>query len=152
MTPENTFPTNVRAWYERLYGPFVHMSQEEKAIWIRWLQAGGTQFAPFKYDIRVGDGLQMPPGSSGYAVRSAYALTTKRIDALYFDGTTSVIVEVKRRAGAGAVGQLITYRDLYEKTPGFTGDTRMLLVTDELQPDMAPVLRQSGIFWNEVGK
>lgn len=139
-------------WYERLYGPFVHMSQEEKAIWIRWLQQGGDKFQPFRYDIRVGDGLIMPPGSSGYAVRSAYALTTKRIDALYVDGQNTVIVEVKRRAGLSAVGQLIGYRDLYKKTPGFSGFISMLLVTDELQPDMPPILRESGIFWNEVGQ
>lgn len=146
--PENL---SVLVWYERLYGPFIHMSQEEKAIWIRWLQQGGSHFAPFRYDIRVGNGLQMPPGSSGFAVRSAYALTTKRIDAIYFDNGQPVIVEVKRRAGLAAVGQLIGYRDLFMKTPGNEYDPSMLLVTDELQPDMPTILRQSGIFWNEVG-
>ena len=138
--------------YERAFGPFVHMSQEEKAIWIRWLQQGGTQFAPFRYDIRVGNGLIMPPGSSGYAVRSAYALTTKRIDVLYVEQQTTVIVEVKRRAGLSAIGQLIGYRDLYRQTPGFAGAISMLLVTDQLQPDMETPLRESGIFWNEVGQ
>lgn len=144
--------TTVLQWYERLYGPFVHMSQEEKAIFIRWLQAGASKFAPFAYDVRVGDGLIMPAGSSGYAVRSAYALTTKRIDAVYQHDGTTVIVEVKRRAGLSAIGQLLGYRDLYAKTPGFTGALSMLLVTDELQPDMQEPLRQQGIFWNEVGK
>lgn len=137
--------------YERAFGPFIHMSQEEKAIWIRWLQKGGSQHAPFTYDVRVGNGLEMPAGSSGYAVRSAYALTTKRIDVLYFDHGTPVIVEVKRRAGLSAVGQLIGYRDLLLKTHGYSGPAAMLLVTDTLQPDMPTVLRDAGIFWNEVG-
>lgn len=137
--------------YERSFGPFTHMSQEEKAIWVRWLQQGGVQYSPFLYDIRVGDGLQMPAGSSGYAIRSAYALTTKRIDALYFDHGHPVIVEVKRRAGLSAVGQLKGYRDLYMRTPGVIDTPTMLLVTDTLQPDMETVLRTEGIFWNEVG-
>lgn len=143
MTAENS--TLIQ--YERAYGPFTHMSMQEKAIWLRFLQAGGTQFRPFHYDVRVGDGLQMPPGSSGYDIRAARALTTKRIDVLYFDGPIAVIVEVKVRAGTTAVGELITYRDLYMKTPGFTGMTRMVLVTDELQPDMASVLDSLGIHY-----
>lgn len=133
--------------YERAYGPFVHMSMQEKAIWLRFLQAGGDRFRPFHYDVRVGDGLQMPPGSSGYDIRAARALTTKRIDVIYFTGAVHVIVEVKVRAGTTAVGELITYRDLYMKTPGFSGEVAMLLVTDKLQPDMASVLESTGISW-----
>lgn len=138
--------------YERTYGPFVHMSQPEKSIWLRWLIAGGTRHAPFTYDIRVGDGLQMPPDSDGFAIRAAYALTTKRIDVMYFDGDVAIIVEVKQRAGAAAVGQLITYRDLLLKSPNPPAKVAMLLITDQLQPDMETVLRENGIFWNEVGQ
>lgn len=143
-------PTILRQ-YEMAYGPFVHMSQEEKSIWLRFLIQGGTGLAPFRYDVRVGNGLQLPAGSSGYAVRSALALTTKRIDVLWRHGDTWIICEVKRRAGAGAVGQLITYRDLFLKTPGITGPATMFLLTDELQPDMIPVLESSGIKFSEVG-
>lgn len=147
-----TEPDGIHIQLERQFGPFVHMSQPEKAIWIRWLLAGGTRFAPFRYDIRVGDGLQMPAGSDGFAIRAAYALTTKRIDALYFEGSNAVIVEVKQRAGASAIGQLITYRDLLLRSPYAPATASMLLITDELQPDMETVLRENGIFWNEVGR
>lgn len=131
--------------YERAYGPFVHMSQEEKAIWLRFLQQGGTMYAPFHYDVRVGDGLQMPPGSSSYEIKSARALTTKRIDVLFFDRILPVVVEVKRRAGLGVIGQLIGYRDLFLKDQTTFEIAAMLLVTDELQPDLAGILEQQGI-------
>lgn len=141
----------ILAIYERAFGPFVHMSQEEKSIWMRYLQQGGSRNAPFIYDVRVGDGVQMPAGSSSYAVKSAYALTTKRIDVVYFQNGNAVIVEVKRRAGLSAVGQLIGYRDLFKLTPGFTGEIAMLLVTDNLQPDMRPILSDNNISYYEVG-
>jgi hypothetical protein len=137
--------------YERSFGPFVHMSQEEKAIWVRFLQQGGTKYSPFIYDVRVGQGTQMPEGSSTYAVKSAYALTTKRIDVVYFENGNAVIVEVKRRAGLSAVGQLIGYRDLFRLTPDFNGQIAMLLVTDTLQPDMRPILADNNISFYEVG-
>jgi len=143
--------TEIMEYYERAYGPFVHMSHEEKAIWLRFLIQGGIQSAPFSYDVRVGNGLEMPPHSSQYAIKSAYALTTKRIDVLYFRGNDAVIVEVKRRAGLSAVGQLIGYRNLFMKTPGFTGNVLMHLVTDTLQPDMIAVLAENHIIVAEVG-
>lgn len=139
------------ALYERLFGPFVHMSQGEKAIWVRWLQKGGSQYAPFIYDLRVGDGLNMGPTATAYEKSRAFALTTKRIDALYIRDHVAVIIEVKPRAGLSAVGQLLGYRDLLRATPNFTDDIAMLLVTDTLQPDMETVLTASGISWNEVG-
>jgi hypothetical protein len=136
--------------YERAFGPFVHMSPAEKAIWLRFLQMGGTQFAPFSYDVRVGDGLQMPAGSTSYDIKAAAALTTKRIDVLYFIRTTAVIVEVKVRAGLGALGQLVGYRDLFLKGGTNGTDARMLLITDSLQPDVAQVLEQNGVAWQIV--
>ena len=136
--------------YERAFGPVVHMSFAEKAIWTSWLQLGGTQFAPFTYDVRVGDGLIMPDGSSSYAIKAAYALTTKRIDVVYFDQGIPIIVEVKVRAGGGAIGQLIMYRDLWQRSNTASPPPRMLLVTDALQPDLAGVLDQQGIIFNIV--
>jgi hypothetical protein len=137
--------------YERSFGPFVHMSQEEKSIWLRFLQDGGTTFGPFTYDVRVGDGIELPAGASGYAIRSAAALTTKRIDVLFRHQGAFVIVEVKRRAGLSAVGQLIGYRDLFQRSPGLRDPVHMLLVTDELQPDMLPILESTGIRHVTVG-
>lgn len=153
MTEPQPIPTGdaLLRLYERAYGPFVHMSQQEKAIWLRFLVQGGTTYQPFYYDVRLGDGLQMPAGSSSFAVKSAFALTTKRLDVLFFDKGTAVIVEVKVRAGASAIGQLITYRDLFKKTPDWSGPIGMLLVTDELQPDMSPVYESAGIRVTIVG-
>lgn len=136
--------------YERAFGPFTHMSVQEKVIWTRYLQAGASQYAPFVYDLRVGDGLAMPPDSSKYAIKAAAALTTKRIDVVFVQDDVTVIVEVKVRAGLAVIGQLIGYRDLYAQTTGFTGPIVMLLVTDSLQPDVAPILDQQGIIWRIV--
>lgn len=138
-------------FYERQYGPFVHMAVGDKAIWLRYLLQGGAQFAPFAYDLRVGDGVSMPSGTSQMTSGIAYALTTKRIDVLYFFNGTAVIVEVKNHAGLSAIGQLIGYRDLYVRDYPDQPRPQMLLVTDRLQPDMVHVLTENGINYVEVG-
>ena len=83
------------------------MSVQEKIIWTKYLQAGATIYAPFQYDVRVGNGLQMPPGSSEYDIKSALALTTKRIDVVFENEGVHVITEIKVRAGLGVIGQLV---------------------------------------------
>lgn len=138
--------------YERRYGPFIHMAPLDKSIWVRYLMQGGEWFAPFTYDLRVGNGVKMPPGTDPMGLRIAHALTTKRIDVLCVVDGRPRIIEVKQRAGASAVGQLITYRDLYHRTFPSQPVPEMLLVTDILQPDMRPVLLQSNIAYYEVGQ
>ena len=144
-------PNDLVKFYERTYGPFVHMGESDKAIWIRYLMQGGNAMAPFEYDLRVGDGVDMGPGANSFEVKAAYALTTKRIDVIARQGSTIVIIEVKLRAGLGAIGQLIGYRDLFMKQFPDSTSVEMLLVTDRLQPDMVPLLVQNNIRYYEVG-
>lgn len=138
-------------FYERTYGPFVHMSEPEKAIWLRYLMQGGSKYAPFTYDLRVGNGLDMGSTANSYEVNAALALTRKRIDVLFVSNNTTVIVEVKQRAGLGAIGQLIGYRDLLRRDRPDIVAMNMLLVTDQLQPDLSHLLVENGIRYHEVG-
>lgn len=138
-------------WYERAYGPFVHMGNEDKAIWMRYLMTGGNVFAPFEYDVRVGEGITVPVTDSRMTHNLAYALTTKRIDVVCNLQNRIRIIEVKKRAGLGAIGQLIGYRELYLQTFSDGLPVEMLLVTDELQPDLKPILYTSNILYAEVG-
>ena len=143
--------TELRKLYERQYGPFLHMGPEDKAIWLRFLLLGGVRFAPFVYDLRVGDGVKMPAGSTITAIAAAYALTTKRIDVVWMQGGYSIICEVKKRAGSTAIGQLILYSKLYKQTYPNEPPPRLMLVTDYLEPDMTEALRDLEISYIEVG-
>ena len=147
----NTQDDDLIKFYERTYGPFIHMFPNDKAIWMRYLMQGGSVFAPFTYDARVGQGVTMPVGSTSQALTIAFALTTKRIDALSFGSNQVRVFEVKPRAGLGAIGQLIGYRDLYLKTFGSDKNVEMHLITDKLQPDMVTVLTINNIQYTEVG-
>lgn len=149
---ETTTNDNLIRWYERQYGPFVHMSQLDKAIWLRYLMAGGSQFAPFIYDLRVGDGVKMPTGSTDFDIRAALALTTKRIDAIAFHANRVRIYEVKQRAGLSAIGQLVGYKTLHDLAFPSSSVSEMWLITDRLQPDMTTPLITAGINYVEVGE
>lgn len=141
---------DLRKTYERLYGPFSGMGPEDAAIWLRYLSAGGGRNAPFSYNVRVGTGQPIPADSSRTLQAANYALTTKRIDVIWNEAETIVICELKKRAGAVAIGQLILYRDLYKATFPTNREPKMLLITDQLQPDMIPTLIENNIQYIEV--
>ncbi len=136
---------------EREFGPFTHMAPEDTAIWLRYLDAGGGHNAPFSYDVRVGTGVIMPDGSSQFAIKSAAALTTKRIDVMWSEGNIPVICEIKKRAGATAIGQLVLYRNLWIAQFPDVSHPKLFLLTDELQTDILPTLIEFNIAYLEVG-
>ncbi len=134
------------------FGRFVHMSPLDKAIWAKWLLNGGDRFAPFEYDVRVGDGVEMPEDASETEIKLALALTTKRIDATSKFGGVSQIYEVKPRAGFSAIGQLVGYKTLYRAKFPTEKRISMILVTDRLQPDMIQPLAAARIAYIETGE
>lgn len=143
--------TDLNTTYERLYGPFLHMAPRDKSIWLRFLLAGGFQFAPFLYDVRVGNGNPLPTNATQKLINLNYALTTKRIDVVFHHNGETVIVEVKHWAGLSAIGQILGYRELYKQSFPDHGTPRMLIVTDRLQPDMEGLLNSYDIRFAEVG-
>lgn len=132
------------------FGPYVHMGPADKILWRRWLDAGGSKLAPFQYDTRVGAGLQMPDGSTRLQREIAYIETAKRVDAIAYTQEPAIIFEVKPRAGTTAVGQLITYGDLWHQDNPFRSRPRLWLITDRLQPDIGFVLTKNGLQLTEL--
>lgn len=137
--------------FEHQYGPFSGMAPGDQAIWCRWLANGGGAWAPFEYNIRVGNGTIMPPDATEFERQQAYYLSTKRIDALGTINGVLTIIEVKTRAGLSAIGQMLGYRDLFLQQRPTVTRVNMLLVTDALQPDMLTLLTSNGIFVDIVG-
>lgn len=127
------------------------MGNADKAIWLRYLAAGGAVNAPFTYDLRVGEGVQLPPDSDRMTRDAAKALTTKRIDVVWFKNDQVFICEVKPRAGASAIGQLINYRNLYRSTISTEYPIRLVLLTDQAQQDTLHSIIENDIQLIEVG-
>lgn len=128
------------------------MAPNDKSIWSRWLLQGGSQYAPFTYDVRVGDGVIMPPTDPAVTHKIAYALTTKRIDAIAMINDVWTIIEIRKRAGLSAIGALYGYGMLWSQNPPDSRRYQLWLVTDYLQPDMTNLLSDANIRAFEVGQ
>ena len=119
---------------------YPHMMAQEIRIWKKFLKKHGQNFTKFKYDVHVGRGVGTVPGFTPVFQKMAITLTQKRIDVVAGRGSDVWIIEIKDRAGMSAIGQLLTYRELYFKRFGFGRVTGLIVVAESTDPDVVEVL------------
>ena len=124
---------------------FPAMLPRECLIMQAWLKGHETDYDRFVFELLVGTGADPGPRWDEALRRMWIHNTKKRIDAVAYRAGRPTIIEVKYRAGASAVGQLLTYRPLYEREYPEQGAPRLMLLTNSLQTDILPVLEQQGI-------
>lgn len=133
-----TVPPNVQAKYP-------HMMPADIRIWSRYLKTNPFPRARIAYDLHVGTPAEPLLGMTEEYERMTEALSRKRIDAVVYEERWTRIVEVKPYAGAGAIGQVLTYRLLYRRE--FPGSPMPLpvIVTDQPQVDTPWLCKQLNI-------
>ncbi len=127
------------------------MLPNEIPLWERWLALYGSEYEKFAYDVHVGRGTDPGPTYEQKWRSLAITLTQKRIDAIGKKEGVLYIFEVKPDAGLSAVGQLLSYRDLYRRDFNYIGPIRMAIVTTKIDDDIRYVMKKNGIDIYEVG-
>lgn len=120
---------------EALY-KYPHMFPLDIAIWERFLASFASDYSGFSYDVKVGSGTPVPAGTPDNYARMQEILSKYRIDAVGFRSDGIDIIEVKPEAGTIAIGQVVTYVDLYKRDLEPSLPVRGVIVTDRELPDM----------------
>jgi len=94
--------------------------------------------AIYTFDFRLGAGMTLDPAWPTWIQRMATALTQRRVDVLAILPDSVWILEIKVRAGTAAVGQLVTYKTLYELQYGSTPPVSLGIIADRNSYDMLP--------------
>lgn len=124
---------------------FPHLKPEEKAILERYLRKYGPSDG-WVIDYRFpAEDLTVPANLTDSEKTMLVALKQKRAEAVRESPTETVIVEVKPRVNYAALGQLLGYRELYLRLVKPGAHVRLVLVAEEDDPMIRPVLKQAGI-------
>lgn len=129
---------------------FPGMLPREILIFKNWLAMHETEYDRFDYNVRIGAGVDPGPTWPDYVRQQAIANTQLRIDAVAWKGAAPTIIEVKDRAGASAIGQIVTYEAVWLKDNPAAPAPNLLLVTNRLQHNTLPVLLKAGIAFEQV--
>ena len=118
---------------------YPHMGTREERIWDAYLEQYGTPAGQINYDVHLGEGAAIDEDWPEWMRVMVKALSTKRADVVVEGTLATTIIEIKRRAGLSAVGQLLGYEALMFKERGGAKPVELMVLCEYLEPDMADV-------------
>ncbi len=121
------------------------MSQEDTPVWMSFMRTYRNSYSSFAYDLPVGNGVQNERNASNKWGRMYAELTKKRVDAVGFADSFTDVIEVKPRANARAVGQVLQYLDLFKLTYPQYVDARAVLLCYAIMPEDLAFAEKMGV-------
>ena len=124
---------------------YPHMFPEDIGIWERFLEDYASNYVGFSYDVKVGTGVEANPEDNKKHAYMKEILSKYRIDVVGLKDSLIEIIEVKPEASTTAIGQIITYVNLYQRDEKPTLPVRGVIITDHYIEDMDYLTNELGI-------
>ena len=119
FNPDNNEQLTSSPFTWRQYGlrrKYKHMSAPDRTVWESFIVNHPNYFRYVAYDVPVGRGAVVHDDPAINFQKMATALTQLRIDVLAASDHHLHICEIKPHFQPQAVGQLLIYRTLFQKT------------------------------------
>ncbi len=134
----------LQSWYPHLKPNDVH-------LWEKFIRANANFFDTVDYDVAVGEGVVVGDVTADVYAKSFKKLTQKKIDVIGYRKDQVWIVEVKPFAGSSALGQLLSYRILFDDET-LEGETvHLMIITNECRTEYKKIFESHNIRVEEVG-
>jgi len=124
---------------------FPGMQIDEILVWKAWLAANQGSYDRFDYNTRLGPGPDLPATLVEPYRSGSIALGQSRLDAVGWQGGIPTIFEVERIGQPRSVGQLLTYRHLWENDNLSAASPQLALVCSSYRSAILPALEANGI-------
>lgn len=124
---------------------FPHMKPNDEAIWRRFIEQFPDVYDSVEYDVFVGTVPEFAREAIGPNGGTGEALYRKKIDVVAFKDDQIDIIELKPRAGFGAIGQVTGYRELYIKEYAPKESVKAVIITDSTVEDVGVVAQRVGV-------
>ena len=113
-----------------------HMLAPDIPVWYRFLKEWAPHFVTLYYDCLLGGPEPVPYEEKDPMKKMWRALTSKRADAIAELQDAIWLIEVSAYPGMRALGQLLTYKTLWDQDPKSDLPVTMVLVADQIDPDV----------------
>jgi hypothetical protein len=124
---------------------FPERSAVESAIIADFLAAHLLEYDRYSITVRVGQGVTPNPDHLPGVQRQTRSNSQMRIDLMAWQGEQPFIFEVKLRANHHAIGQLVTYRQLWMEDNPDAPAPQLAVLARTIDPDMPAIFAANGI-------
>jgi len=124
---------------------YPHLSPEDREVWETFIAKKPDYYDSVDYDTRVGEGRQYPQALAGPYLFDMIHLSKLRIDVVGFRSGEIHIIELKPIVNHTALGQVINYTHLYNKT--YSGPDKIIpvIIATVAHPDVRRTAESMGI-------
>lgn len=139
-------PTTLGTPYSRAWeGVPPHMIAEDLTLWNKYRNTAIQKAKNLYFDVGLGGQTEVPPGTSPEMATMWLRNTQKRVDVLVEEENKWVIIELRARAQASAVGRILQYFNLWREDPPDDKIVELRLVTDTEDRDTKNLAERLGI-------
>lgn len=139
-------PTNLGRPYKLTWrGNPPYMLDADVPVWYKFLEKYGRPFINLWYEVRVGGPFLSPDELKDPLKRDWQMLLQKRLDALVELKDEVWIIEVNAEANLRSLGQVLTYQTLWLRDPKIRKIERLILVGENIDPDLIDAAGQHGV-------
>lgn len=124
---------------------YANIRDAERAIWERFIDKYPDAYDEVAYNVKVGEGSEIPEGTEENLAKGFKELTQHKIDVVGFKGDRIDIIELKDYAGTRAIGQVIGYRRLFNRGYNPSTPPSLVIITDVLRADTKIIAEEENI-------
>ena len=121
------------------------MLPKDFATWTAFLERRIIDIDEVWYDVHVGRPMMVPEGSADWMLKVIAGVSRKRIDVVARKHVTYSVIEVKPHANMEAIGQVITYKQLFIEEFEIAGKVEPVIVAMTADADILESARQQGV-------
>ncbi len=133
-----------------LLNKYPHLKYHDLVIWEKFILAYPDFFHYVDYDVCVGDIRGDTSDLEPEWQRDANYLGKYKIDVVGYREDIIYIIELKPKAAAKALGQIIMYDFLYTRDFKPEGPTHAMIITDEEMPNMLELCKEHNVILIKV--
>lgn len=130
-------------WEKQYHYP--HMRDYEISLIERFIEKFPDAYDTVAYSYPVGAPPPFDPRVNMETGGSEEYLYQRKIDMVCKKGTAIDIIEVKKKAGTGAIGQVLGYRDLFLRDEKPKERVNVLILTDGTSNDLEYIAKKEGV-------
>ena len=124
---------------------YPHMSVADTEIWNRFIEKYPKEYQYCQYDYHIGDAPAFNTLMDDDEDLNQDKLYRLRIDVIGFKTGYNDLIEIKPMAGVSTIGQIQSYKALFERDGHATDKTQAIIITDRIKPNMDYLCKQANI-------
>lgn len=122
-----------------------HMSSNDFEIWMSYREILPEEIKILYFDVAVGDPTLFSEDLEEEMQRVVNQVTRRRIDVVAETDKEWIIIELRWNAGPGAIGSVLTYRELWKMDPPDNRPVKTTIVTNCPDINIIKVCKSLGI-------